>query len=737
MTAAVDTPTLPAGVEEIQGTVAQIFFQKPSFCAGRLRSRGRDVSFNVKGFVKLGEPVTLRGKWVTHPKYGRQFEGSEVVFTLPTTPAGVVTWLSWYVPCVGTVKAQKLVDEFGLDLLTLAGTDPNQVAACAGIPVESIHRIAKEWAEYGAKAAAVSELASFGLTQHQVEILYAKFKGSAVTILREDPYLLLREVEGFGFKTVDEIARKLGVPETHPGRKRAAYAAVVALAEQQNKCTAVPDAVVVEKACGLLGLPAEEYGPAVAEQGAEAAIIRQVRRVADGEAGEAFVGVPKAYRHEELLWKTFARAHDPNPYFPKVKSVAFVTENYSRIGDKELDPDQLAAVVAAVSHRVSFVTGGAGSGKTLVARAITKVFADAGVPVRLCAPTGKAARRMTEVIGREASTIHRLLVFKGDGHFEYDATNPLPPGVYIVDEKSMVDCELAYHLFRAMPPQSAVVGIGDPNQLPPVGPGAVLRDVLDHGLAPVARLGHCHRQAGPLKANCAAILDGVVEPSYLDGSPAPWVVHDALDTPEQVRKAVVVLFEKYLTGWGYDPVTDVQFMTAIHKGDLGTRFLNRVVQRLRQKKLGNDLPEPDAKDETHPVLYRGDKVIHTQNNYQLRVMNGTQGVVVSNGRSLVVKYDDRDVEYTAENKGQCELGYVLTPHKAQGSEWPCAVTVCHKLHSFMQTRAWLYTAATRAQKTSVVIGDEQSIRRAAGNDRRETRTTWLDVFARHPRIRPA
>lgn len=742
------TVVAPA-VEEISGTVTQLFFQKVSFCAGEMRSKGRNIKFSVKGFVKPGEPVTLRGQYKTHPKFGRQFEGTEVVYTLPADPDGLATWLSWYVSDVGPKKGQKLVDEFGMDLTRLAAEDPQQVAACAGIPIESIHRIADEWQKFSAKIAAFSELASFGLTQHQVEVLYARFKASAVTILREDPYLLLREVDGFGFKTVDEIARKLGFPEDHPGRKRAAYVTAVADAKDADGSTAVLDTVAIGRACDMLDMPHEEYAPAVEAMAIHADQIQQVRRVSDGKVW--YVGLPASYRHEELIWGRLSRGSEQNPHFDFLTpedvseagrapgyepSIDMVRRNYAKLGDKELDDTQVRAVATAISSRVSFVTGGAGAGKTLVARAIAKFFTDGDVRVMLAAPTGKAARRLTEVVGVEASTIHRLLEFRGDGRFFHDDLNPLPDGVLLVDEASMVPCSLGYHLLRAVGPRTAVVFIGDPNQLPPVEAGALLRDVLDHDLAPVARLEKCHRQAGPLKANCSAILDGRVEPSVMEPTPAPWMVHNALTTVEQVQRAVVTLFEKYLPEWGYDPVNDTQFLTAQHKGPLGTRFLNRVCQQLRQKRLGVVLDKPAPEDEMKPTLYPGDKVIHTRNNYTLGVMNGTQGVVIEAGGSLVVRYDGKDVTYTTESKDEIELAYVITPHKAQGSEWPCVVTICHKQHKFMQTRAWLYTSVTRAQRTAVIIGDEDGIRRAAENNRRDNRGTWLSVFARHPETRP-
>jgi len=267
--------------------------------------------------------------------------------------------------------------------------------------------------------------------------------------------------------------------------------------------------------------------------------------------------------------------------------------------------------------------------------------------------------------------------------------------------------------------------------------------VIDHDLAPVVRLGKCHRQAGPLKANCAAILDGKVEPTVFMDSPtkaSPWMVHHKFEKAEEVQKGIVRLFTKYLPEWGYHPVDDTQILTARHAGPLGTVHLNRICQRLYQKRFGIELDEPvcvDKKDEadTKTVLYEHDKVIHNKNNYTLGVMNGTQGIVKS-VTPLVVEYDGIDVEYPNDARFQCELAYVLTVHKAQGSEYPCAIVVCTKSHGFQQHRHWLYTAATRAQKSCIIIGDDYGITRAAERVENDKRLTALQVFSEHPETRP-
>lgn len=725
------TPTA-ALAEEISGKVTHLFCQKPAFCAGKIAVKHRDTSFNVKGYVRVGEPVTLRGKWTNHPKYGRQFDATEIVYTTPADPAGVRAWLEWYASDVGPVKAQQMVDEYGVGLLEMCGTDPGQVAAFARIPIESVHRIAKEWSTFAAKCGIVSELARLGLTQHQAEQVYGRFKGSALTILRDDPFLLLREIDGFGWKTVDALAQKLGVSANHPGRLRAAVATAVVEASNHGS-TAIEETVATGRARVLVGLADADFGSAI-QDGIHKG---QIKTLLISGAQTAYLAIPESVRHESLIWSKLLTSREPNPHVRGDAAAFAAPYRDVVVGGKVcvLDDTQHAAVVAAASSRIVFITGSAGSGKTLVAKAIHGMFRNARQHVRLCAPTGKAARRLTDVIGKEATTIHRLLQYQPDGGFFHDEHNQLSSGVVIVDEVSMVDSSLMFHLMRACGTNVSLVFIGDPNQLPPVGPGSVLRDVIDNDLAPVARLGVCHRQAGPLKTNCAAILEGRVEPSVTDVEPSPWIVHRNLTTPEQVVKAVVVLFEKYLPQWGYDPVTETQFMTVRHAGPLGTVFLNKVCQRLRQKALGVELDEPDPESEEKAVLMVGDRVLHTKNNYMIDVMNGNQGVVVETKPNLVIDYDGRKVQYTGESKTELQLGYVMTPWKAQGSEYPCAVFVCHKSHTHQLHRHLLYTAVTRARRTCVLIGDDMGVHRAADRIDNTRRVTCLAVWSVNPEAR--
>ena len=716
----------------LSGVVTQLNCDKPTFCAGKLVNNGRYVSFSVKGLVKVNEPCTLRGSWEEHPRWGRQFKGTEVVYTIPADAEGIVAWLAANVQGIGPVKARQLVDMFGEDLPRLLLQDPERVAIEGRLPIEFVRRVAEQWHAAADKSNTCATLAGWGLTQHEVEKVYARFKGSAIAVLQDDPYILVGLIPGFGWVRVDQIGRKLGVPLDHPGRLRAAVASVVqdALDEGSTCCSRE----------GVIGSATDKVGATIDRAQLETAITEAVERNYLVALGDDALAGSKQHYVEAYLGRRFLQGADPNPCFPFAADLigrcveAMRTLNY-RGTSAELDDSQMEAVRTFATHRFCVVTGGAGAGKTLVAKAICDLalrFGEAhqdasesdwaesesddeldepqdkpkrlqSCAVALCAPTGKAARRLTEVVGREATTVHRLLGFNPEtGGFLHNGEFPLPYDLVIVDESSMLDAGLTGDLFRAVGPNTAVVLIGDDNQLPPVGPGYPLRDILEHKLIPFQRLAKCHRQAGALKHNSVRVLQGVVEPSVIDqGDPGPWLVHRALETPERILATIQRMAEDLFPKWNFVGLMDWQFVTAKHEGQLGTKKINELLQRVHQKSRGVDLPER-ASDESLPLLL-GDKVIHTKNNYNLNVMNGTVGTVVSED-PLAIEYDGKRVAYPKDTRGEVSLAYCLTVHKMQGSEVPCVVVICPKSHAFMQHRNWLYTGVTRAKQTAIVIG---------------------------------
>lgn len=773
---------------DIRGTVIRLFTQNPTFCAGKLLpvredvTRGGEISFAGNCYVREGEAVTLRGQWTDHERFGRQFKVESRVHTEGIDAKGLAAWLAVHLAAdgIGPVKAEKIAKEFGENFGGVLADNPEQIAIFAGVPLDNVRRLRDAWSAHEEENALGTKLAAYGLTAAQIHTLYAKFQGSITALLAENPYLLIGEIPGLGFGRVDDIAAKLGTPPSHPGRLQAAL--LYALGEFRDKgSTCAERQELLDTAAEALHATDDAMLHAVADalDGMEAD-GKRLKAVEVGEGGAKLYALPWPWKHETVV-AAFLRAADrSNPHaarlcgprreeedpfgdLPEVSlsypwdeeedgpadddghldssddggeeaATAYDfdldTAAVECVADEcpELDESQRRAVVFAVKHRACLISGGAGSGKTTTVKAITRLYARAGLRIALCAPTGKAARRLEEVTGRQASTIHRLLEYMPRmGGFQRNAENPIDADVVIVDESSMVDVELGHYLFNAVGPYTAVVLVGDHHQLPPVGAGALLRDCIDREMLPLALLNVCHRQAGPLKQNCAAVLRGEIAPTVESppGWPGPWYVQRRIESPDDVLACIEKLFTKIIPSWEYDPVVDVQFLTPIHAGPIGTQAVNALLQRLHQWTLGVKVEELPPGH--RPKLHVRDKVIQTRNNYSLNVMNGHQGVVM-NVNPLVVDFGERTVGVPNDCKGDIELAYCLTPHKVQGSEFPCVVAIYHKSHSFMTHRNHLYTAVTRAKQTCVLIGDEQGLRRAAGTVVANRRRTLLPVF---------
>ncbi|MEB2364267.1 MAG: AAA family ATPase, partial [Bryobacterales bacterium] len=373
-------------------------------------------------------------------------------------------------------------------------------------------------------------------------------------------------------------------------------------------------------------------------------------------------------------------------------------------------------------------------GKTYAVSTIVSIGERLEKKVVLAAPTGKAAKRLEEVVGHEASTIHRLLGFNGHSYAR-DALNPIEADILVVDEVSMVDVPLAWRLFQAVArTKTAVVLVGDHNQLPPVGPGNLLRDLVKSHAIPTTVLTRIIRQAGVLKENSTAILSGEVRPTAegRNGPRRPWYVIDRFSDREDVRRMLLLLFEEVLAErLGYDLVRDVQVLTPTHKGPLGTVELNLALQRLLQKKL-HSFDVPELLPGHRPAFYAGDKVIQTRNDYELGVMNGAVGYVVeaTDKGALTVEFDGSVVEIEAgsEAASRLQLAYACSVHKVQGSEFPCAIVITHKSHSFMHHRNLLYTAVTRARESVILLGDRWGIDNCAAKRQVDRRNTFLSFL---------
>ncbi len=442
------------------------------------------------------------------------------------------------------------------------------------------------------------------------------------------------------------------------------------------------------------------------------------------------VARPFIRRMEEDLAKTLDQGEADNPHFPEPEDLPDLIDELA----PTLLPGQREAVLTALSHSITLISGGAGSGKSYTVAALREIYAEEGLEVILAAPTGKAAQRLEELSGREASTLHRLLEFDGKS-FSRGPHDPIIADVVIVDEVSMVDVPLAWHLFRSIHlKRTAVVLVGDHNQLPPVGPGNLLRDLVESRAVPTVVLDQVVRQAGVLKENSIAVLKGQVRKTSereASGRRA-WYLVDQFTDPDHAQHFLLKLFETALSErLGFHLRDDIQVLTPTHKGPLGARALNLALQRLIQAKLwGVEAPAPNPG--RRPQLLVHDKVIQTRNNYTLGVMNGAVGTVTEVGTdgSLRVAFDGRPVRIKpgSPNKADIELAYALTIHKAQGSEFPCAVVIVHKSHSFMHHRNLFYTGVTRAKEAVVIVGDHWGIANCAKKRHLDARKTFLSLL---------
>ena len=724
------TPRTSSGTtDSVRGRVETIFYASPKFSAGRLRTAaGESVSFAGSLMVQQQDPVVLHGTWERHPKFGKQFKVSHFAFDQRLGPEGLAHYLANHpdIKGIGPVKARRIVEALGDDFDRVIDEEPERVAAVAKLSSDTVHALRDEWLRKRALNVSLTWLASFELTHHQAMALIEKFGNSIVTVLKTDPYVLVREVPGFGFHRVDVVARKMGTHKEHPSRVRAGIVHSIAERLDQGDCW-VDYEDLIGLANALLIMDVADSRERI--EGELDALIHAGSLACVSLGGRFLVAQPAIHKMESELAETFTTKRHPNRHVAADDVDALLAQVPA------LNRAQRRAVIAAAEHNMVLVSGGAGSGKTFTLSAITKLYEQKGLRVVLAAPTGKAAKRIEQVVGREAVTLHRLLGFKGKA-FTAGPEAPIDADVIIIDEVSMVDVSLAWHLLRAVDlERTCLVLVGDHNQLPPVGPGNLLRDLIERQPIPTITLDEIVRQAGTLKENSIAVLQGDVRrtaPEGPDGR-SPWMVFAQHPEVQEAQRRVLELFDTMVgERLGFDLLTEVQLLTPTRKGPLGVDALNVELQRLVQKKLwGVDVETP--RPGRRPEFVRHDRVIQTRNNYELGVMNGAIGIVTSVGPrrgELRVRFDDLEVEITPENEGtkDLSLAYALTIHKSQGSEFPCVVLVVHKAHSFMHHRNLFYTGVTRARQVLILVGDHWGMRNCAEKEQVERRKTFLSVL---------
>jgi len=713
-------------METLSGVIERITFHNldNGYCVLRIQARGHRDLVTVVGHISqaiAGEYVEAEGEWITDRQHGQQFQASGLRTTPPHTTAGIIKYLgSGLVKGIGPKYAQKIVDVFGDKTLEVIEKTPASLGEVKGIGAKRVELIRESWKQNQAVHRIMAFLQSFGVGTARAVRIYKLYGENAIELVRQNPYRLSADIWGVGFRTADELALKLGIPRDAPQRAQAAVRHVLREGTSQGH-VGMPQTNVVEKTSDLT-----QISPDSVQEAIEA--LRQIDEIVRDAAPEtpdepllflkalylAEVGIARSIR-------ALSVGVHPLPALDAPKAIDWVESKMKM----EFAPAQRDAVEQALTQKLLVLTGGPGTGKTTIVRAILEIFLAKNQRVALCAPTGRAAKRLTESTGREAKTIHRLLEFDaGIGTFRKNKEQPLDIDLLVVDETSMADVVLANQLLRAVPPWASVLLVGDVDQLPSVGAGRVLADLIGSGVVPVVRLTEVHRQASSSYIIRAAhAVNSGEEPASAPAGEGDFYFLEAEEPSVVLERIVTMVRERIPKKFGLDPFRDVQILSPMNRSELGVLNLNTVMQQALNPSIGG--PEVQRFGIT---FRRGDKVIQTQNNYQREVFNGDIGriLAVDSVEQIVnVEFDGRVVDYEFAELDELQLAYAISIHKSQGSEYPAVIIPVHTQHWIMLQRNLLYTGITRGKKLVALVGTKKALWIAVNKAEQSHRFTLL------------
>lgn len=708
----------------LDGTVERFVFraEDTSWTVARFTTPAREQVTVVGELVGVQEglPLRLRGQWVEDKKFGRQFKISTYQLRSPETLVGIEKFLgSGLIPGIGPALAGAMVKKFGHETLQVIEKTPQRLTEVAGIGTQRAASIAEAFAVHAHVQDVMVFLRGHGISPAYAARIIKKYGKDAINVVRANPYRLAHDIWGIGFRKADQIAQALGIARDAPERLEAGLLHALETASEDGHMH-VPDEELFAQTAELLGVAQEPLAPRLAALEARHFVVRETL----GDRG-ACSALPWAHDAEAVaaarlvqLTRTPARAlgldlHAAIHAFEAVTGVTLATQ-------------QRAAVEAALTDKVVVITGGPGVGKTTIVKAIVHLARLVHRKVALCAPTGRAAKRLGEATVAEAMTIHRLLEYQPhEGGFQKGPENPLDVDMVVVDEGSMVDAQLFRAVLDAMRPGAQLVLVGDVDQLPSVGAGAVLQDVIASEAATVIRLTEIFRQAAESKIVLSAHRINRGEVPDLDspqGATSDFYFISR-DDPEAARATIVELVaERIPQRFGFDAIEQVQVLAPMHRGELGTAALNQALQARLNPGPAPELTRGDR------VYRRGDKVMQLRNDYDKGVFNGDIGLVIgvdSGAGSLTVDFDGRIASYERAELDQLAHAYAVSIHKSQGSEYPVVVLPLATQHYMMLQRSLLYTAVTRGKRLVVIVGSKRAVSLAVKNADARRRYTWL------------
>lgn len=727
----------------LSGTIERIVFrnQETHFTVARLSPNDAGRLFRsdlvtVVGMLpglSVGELVEVSGEWEAHPQHGRHLRVSSFASHAPATPLGLKRYLgSGAIKGIGPKTAERIVEHFGEQTLAIIDLEPQRLMEVRGIGPRARDLITAGWAAQQDIREIMVFLQGHGVSPGLAAKIYKQYGKDATAIIRENPYVLEHDIYGVGFKTADMLAVQLGLPSDSLPRLMTGIKHVLSEAAGADGHCFLLRADLLTRAAALLAV-----APALLEPALEALRAEQ----------EAFVEEDRVYlapffHAENGMARRLRQLLKAPSRLPPVSETQW-RDTFATLAATHgitLAERQRAAVRLAYRSKVMVLTGGPGVGKTTTLRALLDVLDRQGVDYALAAPTGRAAKRMTEATGRPASTLHRLLEFlPSKNDFGYNEHRPLPQRFILVDEVSMLDILLAYRLVRAIHPEAHLLLVGDADQLPSVGPGSVLADILASAVVPQVHLTELFRQAreSAIIVTAHGINEGTMPPRT--SGPASDFFFLRAETPESAQRTVVDLVARRLPGrYGFDPLRDIQVLVPMYRGAAGVMALNAALQaRL------NEAPAGMVAYGDH-TLRTGDKVMQVRNNYDKcpgGVFNGDLGRIhaIEEGTRVLVRFGDEAdaplLTYETHELDELALAYACSIHRAQGSEYPCVVVPLVMQHYLLLQRTLLYTAITRARRLCVVVGDWSALCRAVANDAVTARNTGLSERLRGPVLR--
>jgi len=712
-----------AELDRLAGLVERVTFhnEQNGFCVLRLKVKGERELITLIGHapvVSPGEYASASGNWVTDREHGRQFRAVFVKIYPPTTLTGIERYLgSGMVKGIGPVYAGKLVKAFGAAVFDVIEQSPERLREIPGIGEVRARKITSGWADQKVIRSIMVFLHAHGVSTSRAVRIFKTYGPDAIEVVQENPYRLAQDIRGIGFLSADTIAQKIGIAKDSPLRAQAGISYALTEASGQGHC-GLPYAELVPLAVKLLDIAESIIETAIAQEVADEVLLP------DTVDGQACVFLAPLYYAEQSIAAQIQRLDAGGttlPAFEADKAIPWVEQKLSI----QLAGSQKEAIRLALSSKLLVITGGPGVGKTTLVKSILTIMTVKGVKPLLCAPTGRAAKRLSESTGLEAKTIHRLLEINPiNGQFKRNADNPLECDLLVADECSMIDVPLANQLLKAVATRTAVILVGDVDQLPSVGPGQFLSDLIDSGVVPVIRLTEVFRQAATSRiVRSAHQINRGVFPSLPEKGEASDFYLVAAEEPEVIAQTVVDLVQTRLPRkFEVDSIRDIQVLCPMNRGITGARGINQALQAVLNP------PGEHSVEKFGNRFSVGDKVMQIENNYDRDVFNGDIGFVTGvdpDEEELAVAFDGRVVSYPFGELDELVLCYATTIHKSQGSEYPVVVIPISTQHYMMLKRNLIYTGITRGKRLVVLVGQKRALAMAVKGKQVERRWSKL------------